>query len=143
MADVTSKANVTVFGANGQVTFSGVASADMISMAFSDSFSTTEQQNSEGNVSGVVASDQRYDMALTFYPLPASASDANYKAIALPAVLSTVAVTQRTASDASGNVPTQMIRNYHYIGGGRMELQQSGLLTMTLPLRRWAGLTPA
>lgn len=143
MADVTTKGNVTVFGANGQVAFTGVASADMISMAFSDSFSSTEQQNSEGNVSGVVASDQRYDLSLTFYPLTAASSDAQYKAITLPAILSKVAVTQKTATDVSGNVPSQIIRDYHYIGGGRLELQQGGLMTMTLPLRRWAGLTPA
>lgn len=143
MADVTVKGNVTVFGANGDVAFTGVASADMVSMAFSDNFTATEQANSEGNVSGVVASDQRYDFSLTFYPIPSAQSDAGFKAIDLPGILNTVAVTQKTATVASGNLPSQVVRNFHYAGGGRMDFTNNGLMTMTLPLRRWAGLTPA
>lgn len=145
MADVTTTGKVTVFGAAGNVAFTGViASADMVSMAFSDNFTVTEQENSEGNAIGAVAHDQRYDFVLTFYPVPVTQDATGWKAIALPAVFATVAVARKSPlQNAAENVPTQLIRNFQYVGGGRMEFTQSGLMVMTLPLRRWAGITPS
>ena len=145
MANVVTKGNVTVYGAGGTVTFTGVASADMVSMAFADNFTLTEQENGDGNVCGAVASDQRYDMTLTFYPQPTAQTEAAWKAIALPSILDTVTIT-RTATSVlatAGNIPSVMVTSFHYVGGGRMDLTASGLMTMTLPLRRYPNVTPA
>lgn len=146
MADVISSGKVTVYGANGKADITGVTTYNMISMAYTGNFTLTEKENSEGNVAGAVASDIREDLTLTFYPVNTAQSDPTFKALALPAIMSVVTVTQSgpdspytTPSDASGSIPTSVLGTYNYIGGGRMEFTAAGLMTMTLPLRRWAG----
>ena len=146
MANIYPKGLVTVFGANmgpnaAGLTALGIASADMISAALNNTFSDTEQPNSEGNTSGVVASNIRDDITLTFYPVPAQ-TEAGFKGVKLPP-LGTVITLERTTPSgglaAPANVPSGILGTYNYIGGGKMDFQQAGLMTMTLPLRRYNG----
>lgn len=168
MADLYTIPNVTIFGANGGIQITGIANADMISMAFSDDHDIVEQHNGVNAVTGVVAHNQRGDLTLTFYPLPGAAATtttsagvtvdqlpASFQAIALPDPLSTVYVFRNTPTPSNSSpawVPDAVAagsgtagqpkggtnyRTYHYVGGGSMTLQPNGLLTMTLPLRRW------
>lgn len=148
MANIYPKGLVTVFGANmgpnaAGLTALGIASADMISAALNNTFTDTEQPNSEGNTSGVVASNIRDDITLTFYPVPASPQVAlGFQGIKLPP-LGTVITLERTTPTgglaAPANVPSGILGTYNYIGGGKMDFTNNGLMTMTLPLRRYNG----
>lgn len=169
MADLYTIPNVTVFGANGGVQLVGVASADMISIAFSDDYELVEQHNGVNVVTGVVAHNQKGNVNLTFYPIPLASAvtigtsaidlgvdvrDANdWKAITLPNPLDAVYVYRNAPSTSPGQVPDVIAsgsstggqpkggtnyRTYHYVGGGSMVLTPNGLLTITLPLTRWA-----
>lgn len=147
MADIYQLPNVTVFGANGTVVLTGIASVDMISLAFSDEATLVEQANSVNKVTGFVLHNQRYDVNLTFYPIPASPyAAADYQAITLPDPLATVTLTSGSPSSATSpdKLPTLVAtKSFTYIGGGTMNLTANGLMTMTLPCRKWALLTPA
>ena len=166
MADLYLIPNVTIFGANGGVQIVGVADADTISIAFSDDHTLVEQHNSRNVVTGVVAHNQRSDLTITFYPLPKSTAaaggtsfvtpgqaQADFEAIALPAPLAVVNLIRRQPGEtpsSPANLPTSVAgtttdgstyRVYRYIGGGSMQFSSNGLMTMTLPLRRWAKIT--
>jgi hypothetical protein len=139
MADTYTKGNVTVFGANAAANISGITTYAMISSNYTHNFTATELENSEGNTMGAVANDPRDDLILTFYPIPAQTT-AGFKAIDLPALLAVVTISQWTPPGglgASGNIPAWIAGTYNYIGGGGMDLAANGLMTMTLPLRRF------
>ena len=141
-----SKGIITVFGADmegsaGNKTTLGITSFNMISAGMTNSFTVTEKENSEGNTVGAVASDVRDDMMLTFYPVPAQ-TEAGFKGITLPPILTVITLSQMTPSgglSVSGYIPTSVLGTYNYVGGGRMDFTQNGLMTMTLPLRRFNG----
>jgi hypothetical protein len=122
----------------------------MISLAFSDEATLVEQANSVNKVTGFVLHNQRYDVNLTFYPIPVKAeadyAANDYQAITLPDPLATVTVTRRTPSPATGadQLPTIVAtQSFTYIGGGTINITANGLMTMTLPCRKWALLIPA
>jgi hypothetical protein len=150
MADIYPLPNVTVFGANGTVALTGIASADMISIAFSDEATLVEQTNGINKVTGFVLHNQRDEISLTFYPIPVKAgadyAASDYQAITLPDPLATVTLTSGSPSSATSpdKLPTLVAtKSFTYIGGGTMNLTANGLMTMTLPCRKWALLTPA
>lgn len=141
------KGLVTVFGANmgpntAGKTALGVTSVDMISVALNNNFTVTEQPNSEGNIAGVVGSNIRDDLTLTFYPLPTAQTTAGFQGIKLPPLGTVITLEQTTPTgglETEANVPSTVLGAYNYIGGGKMDFQQGGLMTMTLPLRQYNG----
>lgn len=162
-ADLNISGTVTIFGANGGVQIVGVADADTVSLAFSDEHTIVEQHNSRNVVTGAVAHNQRSDVTLTFYPLPSAAAtsigstlltveqtEAAFRAIEMPTPLATVYVVRRTSTTGPDQLPTSVAggdaatyRKFSYVGGGTQNYTSTGLMTMTLPLRRWAAFAPA
>lgn len=144
-----SAGTVTVFGASGSVAVTGAATSDTISIAFGDEADIVEQRNYRGNVVGLVAHNQRDEVSLSFYPIPSNVTEAGYKAIDLPAPLSSVTVTRNAIPGTSYSLasPDRVVgattRKYTYMSGGRIELSSNGLMVMTLPCRRHVELTPA
>lgn len=170
MDDLYSIPNVTIFGSNGLVALAGIATADIISIAFTDDHTIVEQHNGVNAVTGAVAHNQKGDINLTFYPIPSDAvteakfaaqsipvtiDAADYAAIQVPEPLSEVYLIRKSPAEtpsspgqlpssiASGNsTPGTAVggtdyRRYWYIGGGTMNFTANGLMTMTLPCRRW------
>lgn len=158
MADLYTIANVTIYGANGGIQIAGIADADMISIAFSDDWTLVEQHDGLNKVTGVVAHNSKNDLNLTFYPLPGAAATStttapktvdqvstSFQAIKLPDPLAQVHLFRRSPTASPAQLPTSIAggdytdaRTYRYIGGGSMQFTANGLMTMTLPLRRWA-----
>lgn len=136
--------NVTIFGALGTVAFTGVASADMMEMALTDNVTLVEQKGGHGCVNGAVAVDQRDDLVLRFYPVPAQ-TEAGFKGVELPVPLTTVTVSRVAPYVGDTNSPLNssirlvgaVNKVYRYIGGGTITQTAEGLAVMNLPLRKW------
>ena len=147
MSEATSQlvtaGTTTIFGANGKVLCTGTAywtDADTQSLQFTHSGTVVEQRNGLGNVRGVAAADARIDGTLVFYPLPATADAAGYRALELPNLLDLITVAEGPAATGAvvGVLPTAVKKtDYLYMGGGSMAFTQDGLAVWTLPVRKY------
>lgn len=148
--DITAIGRVTVAGANGEVTYTGIIASDLINVGLSDQAVTLEQRSGLGYVHGVAFLDQQDALTISFYPLPTASSPTadDYRALDLPALGATVTVTGGTAATGS-NAGVMMDRigpvggkKYTYVGGGSITQTPDGLAVMSLPCRRYYGIVP-
>lgn len=152
LADLTAVGLVTVVGANGKVTYTGITSSDLIDATLTDTNTLIEQRNGLGNPVALAMIDQRDEMNISFYPLPTATNpaDTDYRALTLPALGSTVTITALAA--ASGSPAGVMVNRigvittgnkYTYTGGGTITQTSEGLIRFNLPCRRYYAITPA
>ena len=119
----------TIFGVTGSAQIDGWSIIDMTSMTLRDSFSLAEQLDLAGDIIRVTPWKNQHDVTIAFYPVSADMSQ-----IDMPQPMSRVAISARPGYA----MPKVFAHDdWRYVGEGEIQMTNTGLMVMHLPLRRW------
>lgn len=136
MAEPTFIGKVTVWGIDGTMTYTGVATTDnvMDTVNYEDTVEEHELKDHKGITVGVKLVNPRENLTINFWPAePAGAGSiaAAKTNVVLPAKGSKVTIASMSGSPLNGT-------DWLYLGGGSIEESHEGDVKMTLPLRRYS-----
>jgi len=126
---------VTVFGIDGTIAYTGLATTDSLleSASLEDTTEEHEAKDRWGEVVGMKLFNPRTNITINFYPAKEAGSGAIAAAkdnVALPAKGSKVTIADMPGSAFDGTT-------WLYIQGGTIELTNTGDAKMVLPLRKY------
>lgn len=140
MAAPTFIGYVTVWGIDGTMAYTGMATADNIleQLSYEDTTKEHETKDKQGETIGLKLWDPKKMLTINFFPAKAAGGGSIAAAklvVDLPARGSKVTVAAMVGAgspvfDLNGTT-------WLYVGGGRIELNQENEVKMVLPLRRY------
>lgn len=143
-----SPATLALYNSAGNLVVTLYTSPDMESYDLTHEADTEEVRNSSGEVVGHITYNNRLTLTVNFIPAGANAADA-LKAMASPDANGTCVITgapavqcgpYEDAINAPGTPGTGPGGRWIYAGGASLKFTQTGKVTGTITLKRYAGM---